>query len=1117
MSVDAPRAPAAQGSSRLWLAWLVYTAFVVYGSLVPLGFHPRPLSDALAEFGHIRMLNLGIDQRADWVANGVLYLPLAFLTATVLGAGRHSRRRILPVAGALAFSLLVAVGVEFLQLFFPPRTVSINDVLAESVGSMIGALLAYSHARHLRQLADSLAQRRAGLLPGLLIAYALAYLAYCGFPYDFVVSTAELQAKLASGSTAWFKAENNQRGPLLGVLTLAVEVLAAVPLGLLLGRWLSPAPVRRLLLGGLASGLAIGLLIELGQLFIYSSVSQGISVLTRAAGVTAGALLSRSPWRLSDVALLLRRFLPALCGLYALALIGVHGWLNRPWGGIDQAARRFADVNFLPFYYHYYTTEMAALTSLVSVAFIYAPIGVLAWVAHLTPRIAGIVAALAASIIEVGKLFNGPAHPDPTNVLLATLSAWVCVRLLARLAAASEPPRSDADGPTAPRLPTSDDERLARRHRQPATRRDGQESGLAAAAAADDTRSGQRRPSAAAWITATALIAAAAWGVLSHPLQPALLGLMLAACGFLVWRHPPALVVIVAAAVPMLDFAAQTGWLMLSEFDLLLLVVWAAVLLLPRSRRSPLPFDLPFALAAGAFALSWVSSLVVGLLPLQALDANAFASYYSHYNALRVAKGALWGLTLPFLVARSVPLTVDVRRLFALGMVAGMAWTIADIAWERSAFVGLLDFDQQYRVSGPFSVLHVGGSVLECYLVLALPFLAYAIARWQHPLLRLAGLLLFGGAVYGVLVTYSRAGLAALALTVVLIVLTFAWHVYRRPGGRPVHLGIGLSFAVVALMAAIPVVTGSFLQSRLSHAQTDTGVRFAYWHNSLAMIDGDWPSRLFGMGLGRFPLTFYWRSTHGDRPGTYRFESENGNTFVRLGDGSGIYLDQTIALEPQTDYRLSFDARSKQPVAEARAFVSICEKRLIQSQRCVTPLLRPDAAVAGWQRFSVTFNSGKISERALWLRAPVKLSLHNGGGVVDVDNLDLRTDGGRNLLRNGDFERVNERWWLTVDDYWPWHVENLWLHTFFEQGWFGLLSLALLVAGSLLAIARRVWRGELFAGALLASWAGALAVGALNSPNDSPQIVFLLLVLAWLSFGVPPRAQTGGRDSSRTT
>src|ERR1700704_655940 len=84
----------------LWVA-LGYTAFVIYGSLVPLDFHPHPLREAWEAFQHIRYLELGIGSRADWVANILLFVPLAYFWLGVLWPNRG------PLAKALASGLVL--------------------------------------------------------------------------------------------------------------------------------------------------------------------------------------------------------------------------------------------------------------------------------------------------------------------------------------------------------------------------------------------------------------------------------------------------------------------------------------------------------------------------------------------------------------------------------------------------------------------------------------------------------------------------------------------------------------------------------------------------------------------------------------------------------------------------------------------------------------------------------------------------------------------------------------------------------------------------------------------------------------------------------------------------
>jgi VanZ family protein len=80
----------------------------------------------------------GSDQRPDWIANLLLMVPLGLLCAGTFGAGRSLNAR---VAGD-AFALLTCFGfvltVKYLQLFLPPRTVSLNYIIAQSIGVAVG-------------------------------------------------------------------------------------------------------------------------------------------------------------------------------------------------------------------------------------------------------------------------------------------------------------------------------------------------------------------------------------------------------------------------------------------------------------------------------------------------------------------------------------------------------------------------------------------------------------------------------------------------------------------------------------------------------------------------------------------------------------------------------------------------------------------------------------------------------------------------------------------------------------------------------------------------------------------------------------------------------------------
>ena len=119
------------------LAPFVYILFVIYGSLVPLDYRPIPFEDALTSFQQIRYLDLGAASRADWISNIVLYIPLTFTLASSFSNRAKPFQLIFSSLFILAFSIALAVTIEFYQQFFPPRTVSQNDLIAESMAVLL--------------------------------------------------------------------------------------------------------------------------------------------------------------------------------------------------------------------------------------------------------------------------------------------------------------------------------------------------------------------------------------------------------------------------------------------------------------------------------------------------------------------------------------------------------------------------------------------------------------------------------------------------------------------------------------------------------------------------------------------------------------------------------------------------------------------------------------------------------------------------------------------------------------------------------------------------------------------------------------------------------------------
>lgn len=598
------------------------------------------------------------------------------------------------------------------------------------------------------------------------------------------------------------------------------------------------------------------------------------------------------------------------------------------------------------------------------------------------------------------------------------------------------------------------------------------------------------------------LLATGIW-LTNFPVFQGAVILVLALSAVAVWYRPLWVFVIIPAALPVFDLAPWSGRFFLDEFDALLLVcLVVAFSRVPPPPQRHAPKDVLVRAAVGCVVLSLAISTVLGLQPFVLPDANAFNNHFSPYNALRLAKGAVWALLMIALARRFTATGLDARRPFAWGMVAGLALTVLVIVWERTAFSAVWDFADDYRVTGPFSAMHTGGAYVDGYLAAAMPFLmllAFKTRRWSA---RIGGVLLMLATTYALMVSFSRGGYLSFGVAVGLAVAVVLCDIFLQK--RRVVRG-GLVFAAAAgalVLVALPIFKGEFVQARLNTTGTDLAFRQARWQDTLALRDAGWPVALFGMGLGRYPETKYWRSTLDAQMGTYQLKAESGNTYLRLGSGDPIELDQFVAVVPGQSYVLKLDVRPSKPGVTIT--VPVCEKWLLTSANCVVPGINLGTGFGAWRSVQVPFTTTGFDTQPWYSHKPVKLALTYAGtqSTLDIDNIKLESADGQSLLRNGDFSNGLDHWFMATSGplHAHWRTHSLFYGVLFDQGWFGLLALAALAALAIGHAARHVWRGVLLPGAALAALSGFLAGGFFDTQIDTPRFLLLLGLLAWACF-----------------
>lgn len=433
------------------LGALFYALFITYGSTVigPTGLNYVPLTWPEAEQAFRRRAMVwaatGSDQRADWMGNLLMLVPLGFLAAGIFWPAPHRRgaRALLAALVALVLCCLFVVAVKFAQLFFPPRTVSLNYVTAQSAGAAIGILLFWLGWDRLALLVRGGVAHPRESLSVLLRIYTAALLVFMLMPLDFALSRQDLAAQIAQLGDMLTTIPGAGRPPLVQAVVLAAGTLALVPVGMMLaiGRLRGGGPSATPGGGGalrrsVGRATAIGFLMMLVVLGLTALLLSGtpslLALFYRTAGIALGAALMHWLARQDPMAIrnLLAAAVPWLVLPYLLLALAVKDLLATRWETLEQAVATVNGRGLWPFYYWYIVTKAEAAKNIVANAVLYAPIGVMVWLRHGRPWQAGALALLLAVVIETGRFLRPGRQGDVNALMVAAGSAWFVAMLM---------------------------------------------------------------------------------------------------------------------------------------------------------------------------------------------------------------------------------------------------------------------------------------------------------------------------------------------------------------------------------------------------------------------------------------------------------------------------------------------------------------------------------------------------------------------------------------------------------------------------------------------------------------------------------------------------------------
>jgi len=429
-------------------------ALAIYGNLIPFHFQAHPLPEAFTLFLQTPFLDASdLGARGDWVVSVALFAALSFLLMAAVGVDRPPW---VSEAGAIvvfSFCAALSVLIEFTQIFFPPRTVSLNDIAVETLGGLAGTLVwvfgGQRLTRHIRKLVGE--PNISGLASRLLPCYFVLLLIVELMPFDLIVSTQELAGKYEEGRIWLLPFRYGlEQGPLAWLAKALTNMVCFFPAGFLgalaRGRRTSEQLPWR---GALLFGLGITSSVLFLKLFVYTRFCDTTDIVTGTAAVVAGSAAGQAfqqSWRRwsnrTKAGSQLASWRPLLPLLFVVWFAAVAYFNWRPFDFTTNPAR-FADdledlpqhglrrFSWLPVVDYYWSPKYEVLDQFFKKTFAFVLFGFLTSLAlhpHYRPGSAwpAVLAALAlGGLFQIGRYYLPGRGPSVTDVGLGCIGAWL--------------------------------------------------------------------------------------------------------------------------------------------------------------------------------------------------------------------------------------------------------------------------------------------------------------------------------------------------------------------------------------------------------------------------------------------------------------------------------------------------------------------------------------------------------------------------------------------------------------------------------------------------------------------------------------------------------------------
>ena len=425
------------GVGRTTYAWLaiMIMAFTIYASLLPFEFRWVPADVATQRFQQV-MFGQRAERtsRSNYLANLLLFVPIGFGLAGAIFLDRRLTPRVLARAATiLPASLAVSVSAEFLQVYTRERIVSRDDVVAQTLGCIIGVVCwAIAGDRLTAWFRTASDRSRGDRLARALSAYVVAWVFVNLAPFDLTVDLGTLNQRYRRGLISLVPLAGLEGHAWSWAWDAFAAFLSAMPLGLLgLIGW-TGLTARRHTRAAIVFGGAFVVLTEAAQVFVRSHAADVDDLIIGLLGVVVGVLVGRQllPERRAVATIPPRSVSTSAVAaliIWCLVLCTYH-WLPFDFSFDKELVKdKLQRMSLLPFVGYRSGSELNVFNNVLAKIALAMPLGLIASFAiRKSVASRGVLltawlffAVLVFGAIETGQVLLPTRTPDPSDILVS--------------------------------------------------------------------------------------------------------------------------------------------------------------------------------------------------------------------------------------------------------------------------------------------------------------------------------------------------------------------------------------------------------------------------------------------------------------------------------------------------------------------------------------------------------------------------------------------------------------------------------------------------------------------------------------------------------------------------